>query len=267
MNITVKPLTLGGSTVTPPVILGETNETPINVVGQSSGGSSQNVQSTQASQSQNDNNSVFGNNSNLQIQQSYEPINYDLRLIFDLPDRVIRTDTVQEFSIPNGAFIHTNSDEKLSYEATRPDGTALPTWIQFNADKGDFVIDPPEGVYQTMDILVTAKDGKGNKASSSFTIILLDDGPASGPVEEGENVEVDGENVLPEDVDNGEVDSEGNPEGDAELDDEQIQAILEMQEFLQEGNDFVPFSLQLQQNLRTDIDIYASELLRDLYNS
>ena len=218
-------------------------------------------------QSQSDNNSVFGNNSNLQIQQSYEPINYDLRLIFDLPDRVIRTDTVQEFSIPNGAFIHTNSNEKISYEATMPDGSALPTWVQFNPDKGDFVIDPPDGVYQTMDILVTAKDGKGNKASSSFTIILLDDGPAAGPIEEGENAEIDGDDVQLEDVDNGEGDSEDNPEGDTELDDEQIQAILEMQEFVQEGSDFVPFSLQLQQNLKTDIDIYASELLRDLYKS
>lgn len=76
--------------------------------------------------------------------------------------------------LPNDAFIHTNVNAVIQLTATQIDGSPLPSWIEFNARKGEFKGTPPIGSDGELDVIITAIDDSGHKASIRFRIRIGD---------------------------------------------------------------------------------------------
>jgi len=69
------------------------------------------------------------------------------------------------------AFVDPNH-ETLTYTATLDDGSALPSWLHFNAKTHVFTGTPPAG--DNFTVQVTATDTDGMSASESFNVTLID---------------------------------------------------------------------------------------------
>jgi VCBS repeat-containing protein len=82
-----------------------------------------------------------------------------------IPDQTAVIGTAFSYTLPTGNFI--DVDSTLTYTATRGDGTALPTWLTFNAATRTFSGTPTDTI--DFNIKVTASDGT---ASISDTFAL-----------------------------------------------------------------------------------------------
>ncbi|MBD9449965.1 DUF4082 domain-containing protein, partial [Rhizobium sp. RHZ02] len=76
--------------------------------------------------------------------------------------------TAFSFVLPAGTFTDVDSGDTLTYTATSADGTALPTWLSFNASTRTFSGTPTTS--GTSDIKVTATDIAGLATSETFSI-------------------------------------------------------------------------------------------------
>ncbi|HLA36127.1 MAG TPA: putative Ig domain-containing protein, partial [Rhodocyclaceae bacterium] len=92
------------------------------------------------------------------------------------------------FQLPPGLFRHTNSDAKVTVEALRADGQALPNWLKFDAATGKFAGAPPADARGVIDVRVTARDNEGRQVSTEFRIRISDlpdeSEPATKPTSE-----------------------------------------------------------------------------------
>ncbi len=104
----------------------------------------------------------------------------DLSLYIPTPDGVIsltgslRDQVVLElrpfsFDIPRWSFSHTKPNEQLVFDATYPDGSALPDWLRFNPKLLRFSGIPPKGAHDEQ-VMVTATDSYGNEVHAIFTV-------------------------------------------------------------------------------------------------
>jgi hypothetical protein len=86
-----------------------------------------------------------------------------------LRDQVVLELERFSFNIPAWSFRHTNPNEQLVFEATRPDGSALPEWLRFNPKLLLFSGIPPKGAHNEV-VMVTATDSYGNQVHAVFTV-------------------------------------------------------------------------------------------------
>lgn len=75
---------------------------------------------------------------------------------------------VKSFQVPANTFTDADGDT-LTYTAIRNDGTALPSWLTFEAMTGILSGNPPAGMI-TLAIKVTAIDGHGGASASTFNL-------------------------------------------------------------------------------------------------
>jgi Ca2+-binding RTX toxin-like protein len=81
-------------------------------------------------------------------------------------------DAVWSLTIPSGTFTDMDAGDVLSYSATLADGSALPTWLSFNATTRTFTGTPGNGEVGSWQITVMATDAAGSAASSPFTLSI-----------------------------------------------------------------------------------------------
>ena len=92
------------------------------------------------------------------------------------------------YDVSPDAFGHTNPKAVVSLEATLPDGSPLPGWIQFDTRTGMLRGTPPDRAATDIDIKITARDDAGREAYVVFHPIfdagspILATGPAGGVV-------------------------------------------------------------------------------------
>lgn len=86
-------------------------------------------------------------------------------------------DQTVSFVLPAGAFTDTDGDA-LTLKATLGDGSALPSWLTFNAGAWSFTGTPPANFHGVLEVKVTASDG-WMSASDTFnlTIAPVNDAP------------------------------------------------------------------------------------------
>ncbi|HLO62595.1 MAG TPA: putative Ig domain-containing protein, partial [Azonexus sp.] len=89
-----------------------------------------------------------------------------------LADQATLQDAAFSFTVPAGAFndvdfIH---GDTLSYSATLADGTALPSWLTFDATTQTFSGTPGNGDVGSLSVVVMATDTGGLGASSAFNL-------------------------------------------------------------------------------------------------
>ena len=85
-----------------------------------------------------------------------------------IPDQAATAGTAFSYSFPANTFADATS---LTYSATRPDNTALPAWLTFNANTRTFSGTPAAGDVGTVSVKVTADDGSAT-ATDTFDIII-----------------------------------------------------------------------------------------------
>ncbi|ACI59294.1 outer membrane adhesin like protein (plasmid) [Rhizobium leguminosarum bv. trifolii WSM2304] len=116
------------------------------------------------------------------------------------------------FAVPTTTFTDVDSSETLTYSATAADGTALPSWLSFNASTRTFSGTPTTG--GTYGVKVTATDIGGLAANETFNIAVsvpgnttptavadVGDATEKGGVANGSGGAVASGNVLTNDTD------------------------------------------------------------------
>ena len=123
-----------------------------------------------------------------------------------IPDQTSTEDAPWTYTVPSGTFTDVDSPT-LSYSATLADGSALPSWLTFNAATRTFSGTPPQDFNGTLDLKVTASDGSAS-ANDTFTLTItaVNDAPvntlpASYTTNEDTSVKLSGLSVT--DVDAG----------------------------------------------------------------
>ncbi len=86
-----------------------------------------------------------------------------------LPDQAAAQGGVFNYTVSATAFTDPDSGDSLSYSATLADGSALPSWLSFNAATRVFSGTPP--TTGTISIKLTAKDTGNLSASDVFDIV------------------------------------------------------------------------------------------------
>jgi subtilisin-like proprotein convertase family protein len=86
-----------------------------------------------------------------------------------IADQSAAEDAAFSFALPAGTFWDADGD-KLALTATLSDGSALPDWLRFDAQTGTFSGTPLQSDVGDFDVLVTAMDPSGAKASDLFRV-------------------------------------------------------------------------------------------------
>jgi trimeric autotransporter adhesin len=89
-----------------------------------------------------------------------------------LADRAATEDAAFSFTVPANTFADVDLGDELSYSATLADGSALPSWLSFNATTRTFSGTPLNEHVGTLSLMVTAKDLAKAQASDTFNIIV-----------------------------------------------------------------------------------------------
>jgi Ca2+-binding RTX toxin-like protein len=89
-----------------------------------------------------------------------------------LADLVIDEDTYLSFNLPAGTFADPDAGDTLGFGASRADGGALPSWLQFNPLTNTFSGWTFNSDVGSVDVRVTAYDPAGASASDVFTLTV-----------------------------------------------------------------------------------------------
>ncbi len=90
-----------------------------------------------------------------------------------LVDQTATEDVAFTYQFASNAFSDVDTGDTLTYSATLSDGNPLPTWLTFNAATRTFSGTPTNAEVGTLNLKVTANDGKGGTVSDSFTLTVL----------------------------------------------------------------------------------------------
>ena len=88
-----------------------------------------------------------------------------------LADQVATPGTAFSYRVPADTFSDADGDT-LTYSARRDDGTALPSWLEFDDASRIFSGTPAVADIETVAVKVTASDGRGGTVSDTFDIAV-----------------------------------------------------------------------------------------------
>ncbi|MDD2927005.1 putative Ig domain-containing protein, partial [Rhodoferax sp.] len=100
------------------------------------------------------------------------PVNHAPVAAMPLPDQAALEGGLLSFSLPQGAFTDADPGDTLAYSVLLADGSALPTWLNFNPSTQTFTGTPLSTELGTLNLVVTATDAAGASASASFSVTV-----------------------------------------------------------------------------------------------
>lgn len=89
-----------------------------------------------------------------------------------LADQSVAEGALLSYTVPSGAFTDPDSGDTLTYTATLADGSALPSWLTFNASTRQFSGTAPTSATGTTSVKVVARDKGGLTASDVMDIVV-----------------------------------------------------------------------------------------------
>jgi hypothetical protein len=87
-----------------------------------------------------------------------------------VPDMRLLTDGLTMLRVPTDAFAHTDPSAVVQLEARLANGSPLPGWLRFDGLRGVFSGTPPQGIEETLEVEVVARDTEGREARTQFTL-------------------------------------------------------------------------------------------------
>jgi Ca2+-binding RTX toxin-like protein len=106
------------------------------------------------------------------IKSKFQPGNLPPGLNRVIADQLAREDGAFEFQVPADTFEDPDTGDALVLAATLADGSALPSWLVFDAASGRFSGTPANGDVGTMSVTVTATDPDGASVSDTFDVVV-----------------------------------------------------------------------------------------------
>ncbi|MBA1244042.1 putative Ig domain-containing protein [Pseudomonas japonica] len=101
------------------------------------------------------------------------PVNHAPVVATPLADQNASENTPFSYVVPATSFSDSDNDS-LTYTAKLADGSALPSWLTFDAATRTFSGTPGSTASGTFNVTVTASDGKAGTASDTFTLAVKD---------------------------------------------------------------------------------------------
>jgi Ca2+-binding RTX toxin-like protein len=89
-----------------------------------------------------------------------------------IADQAAYEDIEFGFTVPSDTFADQDAGETLTLSASLADGSALPSWLSFDANTGHFNGTPLQADVGALDVRVTATDAGGLAASDTFGITI-----------------------------------------------------------------------------------------------
>ena len=89
-----------------------------------------------------------------------------------IPDQTATEGTAFSYQVPANTFNDTDTSDTLTYSATKPDDSTLPTWLSFDATTRTFTGTPAATDVETVAVKVTATDTSSATASDEFNIVV-----------------------------------------------------------------------------------------------
>lgn len=90
-----------------------------------------------------------------------------------IADQVTNEDESFSFAVPADAFVDPDTGDTLTYSATLADGSALPTWLTFDATTQTFSGVPTNWDVGSLNLTVTATDSSGLTSSDTLVLDVL----------------------------------------------------------------------------------------------
>jgi len=98
---------------------------------------------------------------------------------YAVADQKATEGTSFSFAVPSTTFADLGGAGSRTYTSTRVDGSALPTWLQFNASTLTFSGTPANGDKGDIQLKVTASNPQGTTVSGAFKLSVLATGPSN----------------------------------------------------------------------------------------
>ena len=89
-----------------------------------------------------------------------------------IADRTATAGTALNFAFPAATFNDADTGDTLTYTATKPDDSALPSWLSFAPATRAFSGTPQAADVGTVTVKVTASDGNGGSVNDTFDIVV-----------------------------------------------------------------------------------------------
>jgi Ca2+-binding RTX toxin-like protein len=89
-----------------------------------------------------------------------------------LTDQTVQEDAPLGITVPANTFVDPDASDTLTYSATLANGSALPSWLSFNATTRTFTGTPDDAQVGTMNLAVKATDSGGLSATSTFVLTV-----------------------------------------------------------------------------------------------
>ncbi|PIF77517.1 Ca2+-binding RTX toxin-like protein [Variovorax sp. 54] len=114
----------------------------------------------------------YGYGAGTYVNLTVSPPNRAPVLATALADQSVAEGTAINYTVPTGSFTDPDAGDSLSYTATLSDGTALPSWLSFNASTRKFTGTVPIGALDAVSVRVTATDQGGLAIQDVFNIAV-----------------------------------------------------------------------------------------------
>jgi hypothetical protein len=125
-------------------------------------------------------------NGNLSVSDDFNvtvnnsaPVNQAPVVANAIADTTATIGTAFSFTIPANAFSDPDAGNTLTYSATLADGSALPTWLTFDANTSTFSGTPPTGT-GNLNLQVIATDNGGLSVADAFSVAIGSGNPDPG---------------------------------------------------------------------------------------
>ncbi len=102
-----------------------------------------------------------------------------LSAISSIGDYAVAAGQTVSIPLPPSTFTSSDPGAQIAVDARQVNGQALPAWMRFDAATGTFYGRPPPGFNGTVNILVTARDSKGQAASTVLRLNVVGTAPRS----------------------------------------------------------------------------------------
>ena len=99
-------------------------------------------------------------------------INHKPTVAHAIPDQNAAEDSAFNFAFAEDAFADLDTEDSLTFSATKSDGAALPLWLTFTPETRTFSGTPLNGDVGTLSIKVTATDGSNTTVSDTFDVVI-----------------------------------------------------------------------------------------------
>ena len=101
-----------------------------------------------------------------------QDVNDDPQVAAAIPAQAATEDKAFSYAVPSGTFLDPDKSDVLTYSAKLADGSALPSWVKFNAATRAFSGTPDNDAVGTLSIRIIATDLSGRTAQTTFTLTV-----------------------------------------------------------------------------------------------